>query len=70
MAWPHYRETVTVVDLLETGACFAGVREAVVRHGGRIIAPTSKHVRNEYVREAANADGYGYGYGYGYGSGE
>ena len=72
--WPHYKPVVTVADVLESGACMEGVAKWVTAHRGVISGPADKH-DNEFVRKAANADGYGYGYGdgdgdgYGYGSG-
>ena len=71
-----YQERVTVIDVLDTGACFDGVVEWIAAHGGLIAGPTADHVGNEYIARAANAtgdatgDGYGYGYGYGYGDGD
>jgi len=71
MTWnPQYRETVTVVDVLETGACPDGVSAWIERNGRIIAGPTEQYARkSEYIAKAANADGYGYGYGYGYGNG-
>ena len=72
MNWPHYKPTITVVDLLESGACYDGVTSAVLKHKA-VAAPTEKHANDEHVAKAANASGYGSGdgssYGYGYGSG-
>ena len=69
MSWPHYKPTITVMDLLESGACYDGVTSAVLKHKA-IVAPTEKHAGNEHVAEAANASGSGYGYGYGSGDGD
>ena len=79
--WPHYRETVTVVDVLEEGACFDGVAKWLYANDRAIAGPAQDHARkSEHIRKAANSDGSGYGsgysdgsdgsgYGYGYGSG-
>jgi hypothetical protein len=68
-AWPHYKPVTTVVDVLETGACYEGVRDyAYLRK--RISGATEKHLKVERVSSAAHADGYGSGYGYGYGYGD
>ena len=71
MSWPTYLERVTVVDVLDSGVCYEGVRDWVRRHRGIIAGDTQSQIENEYVARAANADGYddGYGYGYGYGDG-
>jgi hypothetical protein len=68
MNWPYYRDTVTVIDVLESGACVDGIRDwlAVIPI---ISGPTGLHVHNQYIANAANADGYGDGYGYGDGDG-
>ena len=72
MTWPHYKPVVTVVDLLDCGACYDGVCKEVVRQHGAIIAETQKlikHAEWTHIATAANADGYGDSYGSGYGSG-
>ena len=68
MGWPHYRPVVTVADVLESGACYDGVKTWVQRK--RIIAddPT-KYLDEEAIQTAAFSDGYGYGSGSGYGYG-
>ncbi len=74
MAWPHYRPTVSVVDVLEQ-ACYQGVVEWVEEHDGVISGDTSKYRHIREIQEAAHAngcgdgDGYGSGYGSGYGDG-
>ncbi len=68
MSWPHYSERVTVVDVLDTGACYDGVKAWVLKN--RLIAGDTKlYVADEYIARAACADGYGNGDGYGYGDG-
>ena len=67
-AIPVFRERVTVVDVLETGACFEGVIDWVLKNR-RIIAGDSSQYQDEHIDKTARKDGYGYGYGYGYGSG-
>lgn len=70
MSWPTYQERVTVVDVLEAGACFEGVCEWLLENERRIAGDTQQHLSVEYVGLAAAADGYGDGcYGYGYGDG-
>jgi len=69
-AWPHYRERVTVCDLLDSGACYSGVRDWIEEHRGLIAGDTEKFRRNEYIARSAHADGYGDGSGYGSGDGE
>lgn len=74
--WPHIRERVTVIDVLEEGACWEGVRRWVEREG-RIAGPVAAEA-DEHILRAARLDGYGSGYGdgdgsgdgYGYGSGD
>ena len=66
--WWAYRFTVTVADVLESGACLDGVRGWVESHRG-VIAGSPQIYRAKEIREAANADGDGDGYGYGYGDG-
>ena len=76
MSWPHYRETVTVVDVLGAGACWEGVRDHL-KDRPEIAGPTAQHAGNEHILLGAHADGYGdgsgsgdgYGDGYGDGSG-
>jgi hypothetical protein len=63
-----YKPIVTVVDLLDSVACYSGVIEAVERYGS-IAADTCKHAEDPYVAKAANANGYGDGSGSGDGSG-
>jgi hypothetical protein len=74
MAWPFYRETVTVVDVIETGACIDGVKEWLEKNQRQIAGPTEKYRSNGYIVKASHADGYGYGDGdgdgYGYGDGD
>lgn len=64
-AWYDYRPIVTVVDVLETGACFSGVAEFVIANCGVISAAADKYPNNAYVKSAAHSDGYGCGNGYG-----
>ena len=69
MSWPHYRETVTVVDVLEAGACWEGVRDHL-KDRPEIAGPTAQHAGNEHILLGAHADGDGSGYGSGYGYGD
>ena len=58
MTWPHYRPVVTVVDVLEEGACLPGVLSGIEALGGRIAGPTHRYLNyNELIRFAARADG-------------
>ena len=68
MSWPHYKPTVTIIDVLESGACVDGVREWL-DNLPLISGVTQLHIGNEHSANAANADGYGDGDGDGYGSG-
>jgi hypothetical protein len=80
--WPHYRERITVVDVLDSGACMEGVQDWLIRNRRQIAGPTEDHVGNEYIAAASHSngdgngdgdgdgDGYGNGYGYGYGDGD
>ena len=72
-----YRPTVTVVDVLDAGACISGVMDFIEEHTGGVIAgDTAKLLRTSdasgrnWITRASNADGYGYGYGYGDGDGD
>ena len=82
--WPHYKDRVTVADVLESGACLSGVIGFVEKHRGVIAGETRKFPNNEFIQQAANAlsltavgygvgnygdSGYGSGYGGGYGGG-
>ncbi len=66
---------ITVIDVLEGGACYEGVVAAVNDSGGRIAGDASDIVAAGGATYAA-LDGYGYGdgdgdgYGYGYGDGD
>ena len=64
-----YRETVTVVDVLDTGACIDGVMTFVEKIGGAIIGRARDFLTNVWIQSAANNRGDGYGDGYGSGSG-
>ena len=68
---------VTVIDVLETGACIDGVFKFVADHAGRIECDSAEFPHEAHIQEAAgidgngygDGDGYGYGNGYGYGYG-
>ena len=60
--WPFYKPHVTVVDVLESGACLDGVVEWIKKHGGKIAGETATQ-KNPYIVTAANGDGSGSGYG-------
>ena len=71
--WPVFRPRVTVVDVLESGACFSGVRKWVEEHGGQIAGLVHEHASNTHIVKAtrgygSGGDGSGSGSGYGYGS--
>ena len=42
--WPHLRETVTVADVLDDGACVDGVAEWVAARGGKIAGRNADEV--------------------------
>ena len=71
-----YRPTVTVVDVLDAGACIDGVKRFLLDAGGRIAGATDQLMKafdeegRGWVAKASNADGDGYGDGYGYGDGD
>ena len=77
--WWEPLDVVTVVDVLDTGACLDGVVDWVARHHGRIAGNPVLHT-NTWIAKAARlsgsgsgsgyGDGYGSGYGYGDGSGD
>jgi hypothetical protein len=75
MSWPFYLPIITVCDVLDSGACHAGVVEFVEANGMQINGLTVNYLNNEYIvlASCANGDGYGCGYGcgdgYGYGDG-
>ena len=68
MRWWEPLDVVTVVDVLDTGACLDGVVDWVARHHGRIAGNPVAH-QNTWIAKAARLSGSGSGYGYGYGSG-
>ena len=76
MSWTTFRETVTVIDVLEGGACIEGVCEYVGKNLSIIGPPVDDRKTGDHLKRAANADGsgsgdgYGDGYGSGYGSGD
>ncbi len=70
MAWPHYKPWVTVVDVLETNACYDGVIDWIKVHAGQIAGETATQETNQYILAAANGSGYGDGSGSGDGSGD
>lgn len=61
-----YKERVTVIDVLEAGACIEGVK-AFVKKKGIIAARADDFIGEKWIQKAANNrfDGY-YGNGYGY----
>jgi len=63
-----YKPIVTVVDVLDIGACIDGVKAFVLRHGRAIVGKASDFLDSEWIQRAA-INGYGYGYGYGDGDG-
>ena len=75
MNWPLYKPVVTVVDVLDVGACIDGVKQFVER-AGVIAGNAADYLREKWIQIAATGNGYGYGdgdgngYGYGYGDGD
>jgi hypothetical protein len=69
MSWPHYKEIVTVIDVLESGACIDGVCDWLNKLP-LISGVTKLHIGNEHIANAANADGDGDGSGSGSGYGD
>ena len=78
--WWEPLDVVTVVDVLDTGACLDGVVDWVARHHGRIAGNPVLHTNTRIAKAArlsgsgsgygyGSGDGYGYGSGYGYGDG-
>ena len=67
--WCDYKPTITVADLLDSGACYDGILKAIQGRGA-ISASTEAVVSNPYAAKAANASGSGYGYGSGSGDGD
>ncbi len=61
---------VTVIDVLETGACIDGVLKFVADHAGRIECDSAEFPHEAHIQEAAGIDGYGDGDGDGYGDGD
>ena len=68
MTWMIYKPVVTVVDVLDTGACIDGVKEFVSKVGA-IVGKASDYLCEAWIQSAANSSGYGYGDGYGDGYG-
>ncbi|HEV2352936.1 MAG TPA: hypothetical protein VGR89_01725, partial [Puia sp.] len=72
--WWNYKETVTVADVLESGACLGGVIKWLKRHQGVIAVKTANYRRNPYVLRASHGSGDGFDYGWAfswaYGSGD
>jgi hypothetical protein len=66
------RDTVTVADVLDAGACIEGVLAFIDRRKNRPIAADSSQVRDRdgYIARASRRDGSGSGSGYGYGDGD
>ena len=64
-----YKETVTVVDVLDAGACIDGVKAFILKNGRVISCNPSDYAGEPYITAAAQGDGNGDGYGYGDGSG-
>ena len=68
--WWTYKTALTVIDVLDSGACLDGVCKWVEAHGGRIAGRTKSYWKQRELSKAANGDGSGYGSGYGDGSGD
>ena len=63
---------VTVVDVLDAGACIDGVLQFIAANGMRIECDSGEF-DEPYIQAAklnGDGDGYGDGYGYGYGDGD
>ena len=70
MNWPHLKDPVTVVDILESGACREGVNKWLLENGRMISgSPIQVSDPDGWIKKAANADGNGDGDGYGCGNG-
>lgn len=63
--WWEYRPIITVVDVLETGACFKGVTSFILGHNSIISALAAKYALEPHARDASRADGFGDGSPYG-----
>jgi len=63
-------DVVTVIDVLESGACYAGVSDYIATT--RVIAgpPVDVSGTDSRLAKVARRDGYGDGSGSGYGSGD
>lgn len=68
---------ITRDDVIRSGACEDGVFKWAEEFADNLTAmPVNVALRicgesdKEYIRKAANLDGYGYGSGYGYGDGD
>ena len=69
MKWWVPLDVVTVVDVLDTGACLDGVVDWVAKNQGRIAGNPVLHT-NTWIAKAARLSGSGTGSGDGYGYGD
>jgi hypothetical protein len=65
----NFRAIVTVVDVLESGACIAGVLSHLAKYPAIATAWPTVDTTGGHLAKASNGDGYGNGYGNGYGKG-
>ena len=66
-AWA-YKPVVTVIDVLDVGACIEGVKRFVLKHGRAIVGKAADFLDVSWIQEAAlNGNDYGNGYGNGNG---
>lgn len=63
MDWPHYKPSVTVIDVLDSGACIEGVMEWVDEND--VIACSVGEFSSDHITVSSRADGDGSGYGSG-----
>jgi len=56
MSWWEYKPRVTVIDVLEACACYAGVAAWCRAHGMQIAVQTADHLDEPYIVYAAYAN--------------
>ena len=62
-------DRITVIDVLESGACYIGVRDYIAVTRAIAGEPVDRPGTESRLSRVAKLDGYGDGDGYGYGSG-
>ena len=71
-------DRITVIDVLESGACYIGVRDYIAVTRAIAVEPVDRPGTESRLSRVAKLDGDGYGdgygsgdgYGYGYGDGD